>query len=175
MREFEIVVAADEEGGIGRDGELPWSLPGDLAYFRKLTTGDGHNTVIMGRHTWESIPDRFRPLPGRRNVVLSHQRSYLLEAGAILAASLEEAVAAADPAGEVYVIGGGAVYRMALARPECRRVHLTRVRGTFQCDTFFPAIEAREEEWLEEARSEPMVDHGVHYVYLGYRRIGNGT
>lgn len=170
MREFEIVVAADEEGGIGRDGALPWSLPGDLALFRKLTTGDGGNTVIMGRHTWESIPERFRPLPGRRNVVLSRRGVRGLPDGVLQADSLERGLEQADPAGEVFVIGGGAVYREALALPACRRVHLTRVEGYFDCDTFFPAIEAREEEWVEEASSDTVAEHGARYRFLRYVR-----
>ncbi len=170
MREFEIVVAADEEGGIGRDGTLPWNLPGDLKAFRLLTVGDGANTVIMGRHTWESIPERFRPLPQRRNVVLSHRGVTGLPDGVLQAPSLEAALELAEPDGEVFVIGGGAVYREALHRPECRRVHLTRVEGQFDCDTFFPAIEAREDEWEEEASSDTVSEHGVRYRFLRYRR-----
>ncbi|MBC8327767.1 MAG: dihydrofolate reductase [Planctomycetes bacterium] len=170
MREFEIVVATDDEGGIGRDGDLPWRLPADLAYFRELTTGDGGNTVIMGRHTWESIPERYRPLPGRRNVVLSRLGVHPLPEGVLQATGLEEAVALAGAGGQVCVIGGGAVYREAVLRPECSRVHLTRIAGRFGCDTFFPAIEAVEEEWVEEFRSGSRAGHGVHYEFLRYRR-----
>ncbi len=171
MREFEIVVAADEEGGIGRDGDLPWRLPGDLAYFRALTVGDGSNAVIMGRHTWESLPPRFQPLPERTNIILSRRGVHPVPDGVLQATSLDAALELATGASEVFVIGGGILYREALQRPECRRVHLTRVRGRFDCDTFFPAIESRDDEWAEESASEPKAEHGIRYTFHTYRRL----
>jgi dihydrofolate reductase len=77
-RRFSIVVAAAANSGIGRAGQLPWRLPGDLAFFKRVTsqvTGAGRNAVIMGRKTWDSIPSKFRPLPGRLNIVISSQDS----------------------------------------------------------------------------------------------------
>ncbi|MEC9071661.1 MAG: dihydrofolate reductase, partial [Myxococcota bacterium] len=88
MRSFAIVVAADEGWGIGKDGDLAWHLPGDMRWFREITTGkrtdDVLNTVIMGRKTWDSIPPRFRPLPDRHNVVVSRNRNLVLPDGTSL-------------------------------------------------------------------------------------------
>jgi dihydrofolate reductase len=148
---LELVVAADRERGIGRDGAIPWRLPGEVRHFKALTTTSEdparRNAVIMGRATWESLPARFRPLPGRHNVVLSRRPALDLPAGVLHAQSFDAALAAlavATPAvGRVFVIGGSQVYAEALARPDCRYIHYTRVDARFDCDTFFPAFEDR--------------------------------
>lgn len=148
---LELVVAADRERGIGRDGAIPWRLPGDVRHFKELTTTTGdparRNAVIMGRATWESLPGRFRPLPGRHNVVLSRRPVLDLPADVLHARSFDaalEALAGARPAvSRVFVIGGGQVYTDALARPDCRYIHYTRIDARFDCDTFFPAFEDR--------------------------------
>lgn len=140
---FSLVVATDLAGGIGKDGDLPWHIPADLRWFKQVTVGEGgdsddnSNTVIMGRRTWESIPERFRPLTGRRNIVLS-SRNLDLPDGVEHARSLDEAPSAASEHadGAVFVIGGGMVYAEALRHADCRRVYLTEVDATFNCDTF---------------------------------------
>jgi len=111
-----LVWAQARDGVIGRDGTLPWQLPEDMAHFRALTTG---GTVVMGRRTWESLPPKFRPLPGRRNVVLTSQPSYDAP-GAEIVTSLAAALT-----GAVWVIGGAAVYREAL--PYADRVVRTEI------------------------------------------------
>jgi dihydrofolate reductase len=149
MSGLAIVVAIDAAGGIGRDGTLPWRLAADMAYFRRLTTAtrqEGRrNAVIMGRRTWESLPARFRPLPGRINAVLS-RRTLALPREVVGASSLDEAVAALNrdpaPPEQIFVIGGASVYREALARTDCTRVYLTRIDAVFPCDVFFPALPA---------------------------------
>ena len=124
---FDLVVAADLENGIGAGGGLPWHLPGDLKHFAALTRGDRDaNAVVMGRATWESIPPRFRPLPGRRNVVLSRDGGLRLE-GAEVLGSLEAALAVAEAADDVFVIGGAVVFAVALELPGARHVYVTRV------------------------------------------------
>jgi dihydrofolate reductase len=145
---FEVVVAADASNGIGRGGALPWHLPGDLAHFRALTghtRGEGRrNAVVMGRRTWESLPPRFRPLPGRLNVVVTRDAAFSAE-GARHAHGLDEALAMAAAAPDVervFVIGGGELYRAALTHAKCGDVHLTRVEGDHGCDVFFPALES---------------------------------
>ena len=148
---LELVVAADLDRGIARDGVIPWRLPGDVRHFKQLTTATAdparQNAVIMGRATWESLPARFRPLPDRRNVVLSRQERLDLPAGVLHARDLDQALralAGVTPGIErVFVIGGSQVYAAALARPDCRHVHYTRVAARFDCDTFFPAFEDR--------------------------------
>jgi len=124
---FAIMVAIDEAGGIGKDGDLPWQLSADMAHFKKMTQGAGKNAVIMGRKTWDSIPDKFRPLPHRRNVVLSRQQDLELPDGTLLANELDGALASCQDCEEVFVIGGGAIYEQALAHPDCTTCHLTAV------------------------------------------------
>jgi dihydrofolate reductase len=145
---FAVVVAADEAGGIGQDGALPWRLPGEMAYFKRLTTSaqaGKRNAVIMGRRTYASIAPKFRPLRDRLNIVLSRDSSYRPE-GATPAGSLDEAlrtIHAYPSIDQVFVIGGGALYRDALVHPRCSRVYLTRVHARFACDVFLPVLSDR--------------------------------
>lgn len=118
---------------IGADGRLPWHLPEDLALFKRLTTG---STVVMGRATWESLPAAVRPLPGRRNVVLSRQPGWTAP-GAEVAASLPAALATAE--GDVWVIGGASVYREAVA--SARVAVVTEIDATFDGDAFAPSLD----------------------------------
>jgi len=150
MKPFDIVAAMDRRCGIARGGGLPWHLPVDLAHFRRVTrttaSAARQNAVIMGRKTWESIPPRLRPLPGRRNVVVSRSTSLALPAGVLLAENLDQALErlAAPPVAEtvegIFVAGGGEIYALALPRPECRLLVLTRIDADFDCDTFFPEL-----------------------------------
>ena len=139
---FTVIAAVDDAGGIGRRGELPWRLKADMDFFRRTTTGAGNgaNAVILGRKTWESLPLRFRPLPARRNIVVSRQPGFEA-AGAEVAPSLTDALARARAsAGEVFVIGGAEIYAAALLHPDCGRILLTRVAGRHGCDAFFPQL-----------------------------------
>ena len=130
-----LVWAQARGGAIGADGRLPRHLPEDLRLFRELTTG---STVVMGRRTWESLPERFRPLPGRRNVVLTTDRTWTAD-GAETAGSVEE-VLARDDAGDLWVIGGGRVYAAFL--PHADRVVVTDVDTDVDGDTWAPALGA---------------------------------
>jgi dihydrofolate reductase len=137
MQDFTIVVAVDSELGIGKTGALPWRLKEDMKHFRELTTGPG-NAVIMGRKTWESIPERFRPLPGRTNIVLSRSS---IPKGAIALGGLEAALEV--PASRRFVIGGGQIYAEAISHPACVELIVTRVDKSFDCDVTFPRYEDR--------------------------------
>ncbi len=144
---LEIVVAVDCNGGIGREGRLPWHLPADLAQFRRLTTACSlpgrRNAVLMGRKTWLSLPAAFRPLPRRLNVVVSAGGLELRAEEALLARSLSQALAQADALPEIerrFVIGGARLYAAALAEARCGVVHLTRIDADFACDVFFPPL-----------------------------------
>ena len=158
-----LVWAQAANGVIGAGGRLPWHLPEDLARFRALTTD---HTVVMGRRTWESLPERFRPLPGRRNVVLTRRPGWAAD-GAVVAASVEEALAAAE--GEVWVIGGAGVYGAAL--PHADRLEVTELEEAFEGDVHAPPVDAG---WRLERRDPPDGWHtsrtGLRYRDLTYRR-----
>ena len=104
-----VIAAVARNGVIGKDNRLPWHLPADLKHFKALTTG---HTVIMGRKTWESLPERFRPLPGRQNIVVTRNAGYAAS-GATVVNSLADAVAAASGS-EAFVIGGAELYQACL-------------------------------------------------------------
>ena len=126
-----VIWAQARDGVIGVDGGLPWHLPEDLALFRDLTMG---STVVMGRRTWESLPECFRPLPGRTNVVLTSDRTWSAD-GAHPVASVEQALAEHE---SFWVIGGGAVYTAFL--PHADRLVVTHVDLLVEGDTWAPAI-----------------------------------
>jgi len=138
------VVAASENDVIGRDGDLPWHVSSDLKLFKEITFG---KPVIMGRKTWESLPKK--PLPGRRNIVITRNGDYEAE-GAEVAHSVAEALALCEGEAEVSVIGGGQVYADAMARTD--RVYLTRIHMSVGGDTFLPAMPGS--EWREVERRE---------------------
>lgn len=150
-----LVWAQSANGVIGRDGTLPWHLPEDLKHFRALTTG---TTVLMGRRTWESLPPRFRPLPGRRNLVLSHTP----REGVETFSDLPRALAAVS--GEGWVIGGAAMYRAAL--PVADRIVVTEIRKHFEGDTYAPDVGRSPDSvgaWQESST-------GLHYRFLIWNR-----
>jgi dihydrofolate reductase len=166
---FDVVVAADLDWGIGKDQGLPWPrLRGDLAHFKRLTTGTGGNAIVMGRKTFESKEVGRRALPNRTNVVVS-RGAYEVPAGVIAARSLDEALAV--PAETVFVVGGAGLLLEALERPELRHVYLTRIEGRFGCDVRMPDLDARgfvREPWQGEQESE---DNGVRYRIQRMRRL----
>jgi len=136
------VVAATENDVIGRNNGMPWHLPADLAHFKAITLG---HPVLMGRRTFEAIG---RPLPGRRNLVLSRSPDFTVP-GVDVVHTLEAAIAAAGDVPELMVIGGAALYTLALPRTD--RVHLTRLHMTLDGDAHFPALP--ESQWREVSRS----------------------
>nr|AIA17499.1 Dihydrofolate reductase [uncultured bacterium] len=170
---FELVVAADEARGIGRAGGLPWRLPGDMAFFKRVTSeapAGRHNAVLMGRKTYASISPKFRPLRGRLNVVLSRQAALTVDEGVLVFGSLEAALArlaAFTDLAHTFVIGGGELYAEAIAHPGLARVHLTRVHATFDCDTFLAPFEDR---FRLVTQDGPHHDDGVHYTFETYER-----
>lgn len=155
-------------GAIGRDGAMPWHLPEDLAHFKRSTLGD---PVIMGRRTWDSLPERFRPLPGRRNIVVTRDRSFEAP-GAETAYSLAGAIAAAEtgpggPAGRVWVMGGGQLYREAMAVADELLVTEIDLDVT-DADTFAPEIGS---EWELCDAGDPLVSaSGLGYRFTRYIR-----
>jgi dihydrofolate reductase len=145
--DFSIVVAHDKELGIGKDGDMPWHLPKDLAHFKAITTETPlsvPNSVIMGRKTWESIPERFRPLPDRLNIVLSRSPLALPD-GVYHATSLDEALELSVKLGSEkrFVIGGGIVFKEGLNHPGNKALYVTHIGSTYDCDTFFENYETK--------------------------------
>ena len=159
-----IVAAVARGGVIGRDGALPWRLPQDLARFRELTTG---HAVVMGRRTWESLPDRFRPLPGRRNVVVTRNPSWHEDA-AERASSLAGALELLAAEERVFVIGGGAIFVEAL--PLAEELVLTEIDLDVDGDTFFP--EWDRDAFEEMSREERVAEDGTPFAFVRYERRG---
>jgi dihydrofolate reductase len=156
-----LIWAQSASGVIGRAGDIPWHLPEDMARFKQLTMG---HTVVMGRRTWESLPARFRPLPGRRNVVLTRQADYMAE-GAAVATSLDDALSGDD----VWVIGGAEIY--ALALPRATRCEVTEVDMDLprqDDDAIAPVLD---EGWVAEDADWRVSRSGLRYRFSSYRRI----
>ena len=172
--EFNIIAAHDQHRGIGINGGLPWALRNDMAFFKSCTQGELYNpnanaslnTVIMGRATWESIPCQYRPLIGRKNIVLSRQNATQYQLPVVGAGCLSDALAMAT--GEIFVIGGGALYQDAIQDPRCKQLYITEIAAAYNCDAFFP-------EYLNHFKcvdvSEPVNERGVQYSFKRYVRI----
>jgi dihydrofolate reductase len=158
-----LIAAMAENRVIGRDGGLPWRLPDDLKHFKRLTVD---HTVIMGRKTFDEIR---RPLANRRNVVISRNPAFR-PPGATVVPSLREALALGATEQEVFVIGGGEIYRQAL--PFADRIYLTVVHAQVEGDTWFPAFEATDGWVLEEETPHPADDHHAYpFTFRTYRRL----
>jgi dihydrofolate reductase len=174
---FSIVVAVDQNYGIGKTGKMPWHLSGDMEHFKKLTLATSSlgkkNVVVMGRKTWDSLPEKFKPLPGRINLVLSRQKELRLPDSVKVAGGLEEAlVLVAQMPGnsveKVFVIGGAEVYQEALRHPQCQAVYLTRILKDFECDVFFPKLL---KGFKNVSVVGPIMENGLSYSFEEYRRI----
>jgi len=159
-----MIVAMDEDGFIGRGNQLPWRLAGDMARFKALTEGDGFNSVIMGRRTWDSLPDAFRPLPERVNIVMSRDTNWQAE-GAETALYIGRAIelAYAEGSDECWVIGGAQVYEMFLERVD--EIHLTTVHTSGSGEVKFPEWDRGEwsEDVVERVESDEHNEHDSTY------------
>ncbi len=154
-----LVVAHSRNRVIGRDGGLPWRLPGDMRHFRALTSG---HTVLMGRRTYQSLPDAFRPLPDRRNLILSSDRGLVAE-GAEVFDGLAGALAACG--GDCFVIGGAVTYEEAL--PLAARLHVTEIDAEIDGDVFFPEVGAG---WRCVEQSATLRENDLEYRFNTYER-----
>lgn len=162
MPTLSMIAALARNNVIGQDNTLPWHLPEDLKHFRAITQG---KPVIMGRKTWDSLPPKFRPLPGRRNIVVSRNRKLAL-AGAEVVDSLAAALALLDHDAEGIVIGGAELYRLAL--PLADRLYLTRIDAEFSGDAFFPPIAPA--DWIETERQTGHSADGLDYAFVRMER-----
>jgi dihydrofolate reductase len=159
--ELGLIYARARNGVIGADGGLPWHLPEDLAHFKRTTDGC---PVVMGRHTWDSLPPRFRPLPGRMNIVCTRQPDWSAE-GAHPASSLRDALALCAMAPHVWVIGGAQLYREA--EPHAVRAVVTEIDADFPGDAFAPSLD---DGWERVSQSAHQSASGLAYQISEWRR-----
>ncbi len=164
---FSLIAAIDSKNGIGVKNRLPWSIPEDLDFFNKMTTGNGRNIVIMGKKTWESLPEKYRPLPRRINFVLTRDAEYKAKGG-IVASSIEDALerSLSHHPDHVFIIGGANVYEQAIQDHRCDTLYITQVEGEHGCDAFFPKIDESVFEKAFESKSRTV--NGVTYRFAKY-------
>ena len=156
-----LIYARAANGVIGKDNALPWHLPEDLAHFKRVTLGQ---PVIMGRKTWDSLPARFRPLPGRVNIVVTRQSDWQAE-GALRAGSIEEAMQQCPEATDAWVIGGAEIY--AQAEPHASSAVVTEIDQDFEGDAFAPTLGTA---WSELHREAHTSASGMAYAFVTYQR-----
>jgi dihydrofolate reductase len=156
-----LIFARARNGVIGHNNTLPWHLPEDLAHFKQTTLGQ---PVVMGRKTWESLPPKFRPLPGRTNIVVTRQSDWQAE-GAVVAHSIEEAIKQCPPDTQVWVIGGAEVYAQAM--PLATRAVITEIDADFEGDAFAPTFDA---SWQETERTPHNAANGLNYSLVTLTR-----
>ena len=153
-----FIVARADNGVIGKDNGLIWHMPHDLKFFKETTSG---HYVLMGRKSYESVG---KPLPNRLNIIITRNTNYSVE-GALVVHSLQEALELAEKQQqqEVFILGGGEIYRQALEKKWVDKIYLTEIKDTFEGDTFFP--ELNPDEWNETKREEFQADHKNPHDY----------
>jgi len=172
-----IIVAHDQVFGIGRANKLPWHIKSDLKFFQKTTSevppdvlqgGSKQNALIMGRNTWQSLPEAYRPLSKRQNIVLTTNDSFFLPEGVFRARSFTEAmqsISADNP--KIFVIGGASVYKEAINMDTFGTLHVTEVEGIYACDTFFPEYKSI----FELVESSPLqIESNYRFRFKTYAR-----
>ncbi len=178
---FSIIVAIDKNFGIGKNNSIPWHLSADLKHFANVTTTvhdpKKQNAVIMGRKTFESIPESRRPLKNRLNIILTRTIKPIYPKGVFtfwdfdLALELEKIHLLADTkeVENIFVIGGGEVFKQAINHPLCQKIYLTQINHAFDCDTFFPQIDVKQFQLVD--KSPTVVDGGIELNFLLYEKV----
>jgi dihydrofolate reductase len=161
-----LIFARARNGVIGKDGGLPWHLPEDLSHFKRITTGC---PVIMGRKTWDSLPPRFRPLPGRTNIVVTRQPGWSAQ-GARAASSLAQALGLCGDEPQAWVIGGAEIYAQAVGLADSAEV--TEIDAEFEGDAFAPRLGPT---WREVARDAHTAADGLAYSFVTYQNTRRGA
>ena len=156
-----LIFARAANGVIGHNNTLPWHLPEDMAHFKRTTLGC---PVIMGRKTWDSLPPKFRPLPGRLNIVVTRQTDWLAT-GALTANSLEQACALCPADSTAWVIGGAEIYAQAL--PLASTAVVTDIEASYEGDAFAPQFGP---EWLETSRNQQVSATGLVFSFITYSK-----
>lgn len=156
-----MIFARAANGVIGRDNTIPWRLPEDMARLKRLTLGW---PVIMGRKTWDSLPVKFRPLPGRANIVITRQPDWK-DTGATTAASLADALALCASSAEVWILGGAQIYAQAM--PLAHRIEVTEIAENIEGDAFAPPLGP---EWRQAAREDHVSATGMKFSFITYEK-----
>ena len=151
-----LIVAKSENNVIGNKGRIPWYIPNDLKRFKEITT---NNVVIMGRKTFESLPEEYRPLPNRINIILSKDKSFKTNCCMVFN-DLKKAIRKAGSDKEIFIIGGGEIYKESLKYAD--KVYMTEVNGEFEGDTYFPKLNRY---WKEVNREEKEGYRFIDYMY----------
>ncbi|MCB0430408.1 MAG: dihydrofolate reductase [Flavobacteriales bacterium] len=159
-----IIVAVSENHAIGVQNDLPWHLPADLAYFKKLTSG---HTILMGRKTYESIG---RPLPNRKNIVITRQPDLQIP-GCTVVGSLEDALQACENDDEVFLIGGAEMY--AAGFPKTDRLYITHVHVHVNGDRFFPVLDPNEWQLMSSEAHPQDERHAYPFTFSVYERVSH--
>ncbi|MEM6358462.1 MAG: dihydrofolate reductase [Bacteroidota bacterium] len=159
-----MIAAVAENRVIGKDNDLVWSLPDDMKFFMRTTSG---HPVIMGRKNYESIPDKFRPLPNRKNIVITRQSDYKAE-GAFVVNSLEKAIASAkeENPNEIFLIGGGQIYEMGLEVADV--MYITEIHHEFEGDAFFPKYDKSAWEQVQRVPHTKDESHAFSFDFVTY-------
>jgi dihydrofolate reductase len=155
-----LIYARARNGAIGKDGQMPWHLPEDLAHFKRVTLGQ---PVIMGRKTWDSLPARFRPLPGRLNIVITRQSDWQAE-GALRANSIDDALRRCGDVPDAWIIGGAEIYRQA--EPLASTAVVTEIDADFEGDAFAPELG---KDWHEIQRESHVAASGLPFSFVTYQ------
>jgi dihydrofolate reductase len=161
-----IIVAVAENNAIGKNNQLLWHLPADMKFFKEKTIG---HCVITGRKNYESIPEKFRPLPNRTNIVITRQKNYNAP-GAVVVSSLEEAIekAKAISNDEIFIIGGGEIYAQSLSLAD--KIYLTKVHRTFDADTFFPELNLDDWEIISSIKYDADDKNEYPFTFMELKR-----
>lgn len=184
MKPVYLISAVCENNGIGLNGGLPWKLKKEMEYFTRMTSvtknSDCQNAVIMGRKTWDSIPDKYRPLANRFNVVISRQTTNQSDSNTIHFNSVVDAVKTLQSCDfknieTIWVIGGYSIYKEALDNHLCDKLFLTKIQRNFECDVFFPEFsETRYQLILQEnVPCGLQKENGIEYYFRVYEKQKN--
>ena len=166
MSRINIIVAASNNNVIGKGNDIPWKLPTDLKNFKQITDG---SVVIMGRKCWESLPEKFRPLPNRLNMVVTRNEDFIANGCAVYndLGYILNFFYSTDDKADVFVIGGGEIYKAAFSYAE--KLHLTRVLTDVEGDVYLEGFD--ETEWNLISRSDVMEENGHQFVFEYYEKI----
>jgi dihydrofolate reductase / thymidylate synthase len=176
-----LIVACCNNNGIGKNNSLPWELKTDIAYFKKITTFTTNpvlkNVVIMGRKTWESIPEKYRPLENRINIVLTRNKNYKIHQDGLVCSNLDHSMDVIDTIpnsnkNNIFVIGGESVYSETIKHKNINKIYLTKIYDDYKCDRFFPAIPSN---LVLTSVSKFIEERGVYYRNLVYVNKLNNT